>query len=53
MVCGLEIGQVGDHERVTGGGRELLHDPGDVERHNVEAPGRVVEHAQVEQIAGV
>ena len=39
VVCGLEVGQVGDHERVTRGRGELLHDPGDVERHDVEAAG--------------
>ena len=36
-----------------GRGRELLHDPGDVEGDDVEAAGGAVEHAQVEQIAEV
>ena len=53
MVGRLEVGEVGDHERVARGGRELLHDAGDMERHDVEVAGAVVEHAQAQQIAEV
>src|SRR5262249_8039141 len=42
----LQVGEVGDHERVARRGGELLDDADDVEGRDAEAAGRVVEHAQ-------
>jgi hypothetical protein len=41
MVGGLELAEVGDHERVARHGREFLDDADDAERDDVEVTGAV------------
>ena len=52
VVCRtLQVGEVGNHERVARRGGELLHDAGDVKRHHLEAAAGAIEGPQLEQIA--
>src|SRR5439155_9748829 len=48
----LEVGEVGDHERVARRGWELLHDADDVEGDDAEAAARPVEDAELQEVAG-
>ncbi len=49
----LQVGEVGDHERVARRRGELLHGADDVEGDDPEPAAAVVEHPQPQQVAGL